>query len=317
MKRLLLTILLAALGPAAAGRSVTLVRDFGTLVGTLTEPAGGSETVALLIAGSGPTDRNGNNPQGLRTDSYRYLAESLARAGVASLRYDKRGIGASRYEHPERMAEVVFEDFVGDAAAWVDTLAAQGYRRIVLIGHSEGALVALCAAQHNPHIAAVVSLAGPGFPFDTVLKRQLAMLPLEQIALYVRAESMLNALRRGERIADVPPPLLPLFHASVQPFVISILRYDPRQLIAALRIPVLIVQGDNDLQVTLEDADALQQAQPRARKVLVEGMTHTLKPSEGRTQAEQMNAYTDSTLAPAPDLIRTLTDFFEGLRAEG
>lgn len=311
MKRILFWLLLTATGTAAAAeREVTLARDFGTLHGTLAEPEGGSDVAVLLIAGSGPTDRNCNNPRGLKTNAFIYLAQALEKAGIASLRYDKRGIGASVFDAPEKMAQVVFEDFVGDAAAWAEYLGAQGYRKIVLVGHSEGALIALCAAQNNPHITAVVSAAGPGFPLDEIIKSQLSrQLPLTEMALYIQAEGIIAALKRGERAADIPRPLASLFHPSVQPFLISIFRYDPRTLIRSLEIPVLIVQGDNDLQVTPDNADALAEAQPRARKAIIAGMTHPLKKSEGRTLADQMGVYTDSTLSLDADFVQTVTAF--------
>ena len=169
MKHLLTAILLLAFAHTAAGeRNVSLERDFGTLYGTLLTPDAGTETVAVIIAGSGPTPRNGN------VNSYLYLAQALEKAGIASLRYDKRGIGASRFTEPEKMADAVLGDFIGDAAAWADYLAGEGFRRVVLIGHSEGALIAFCAAQQTPKVAAVVSLAGAGYPLDEILQLQLA-----------------------------------------------------------------------------------------------------------------------------------------------
>lgn len=311
MKRLLLCLLLITTATAtAAERGVSIRRDFGILHGTLAEPEGGSETVVLIIAGSGPTDRNCNNPHGLRTNSFSYLSEELSRTGIASLRYDKRGIGESVFNDPRKMAEVVFEDFIGDAAAWADYLAGQGYRKIVLFGHSEGALIALCAAQDNPQITAVVSASGPGYPFDEVLKSQLSrQLSLTEMALYLRADGILTSLKRGEKVADIPQPLISLFHPSVQPFLISILRYDPRELIRKLEIPVLIVQGDNDLQVTADNADQLAKAQPRARRIIIEGMTHPLKKCEGSTPADQTGVYGNPTLPLDPDFTKAVTTF--------
>ena len=165
MKHLLTAILLLAFAHTAAGeRNVSLERDFGTLYGTLLTPDAGTETVAVIIAGSGPTPRNGN------VNSYLYLAQALEKAGIASLRYDKRGIGASRFTEPEKMADAVLGDFIGDAAAWADYLAGEGFRRVILIGHSEGALIAFCAAQQCPEVDAVISLAGAGYPLDEILQ---------------------------------------------------------------------------------------------------------------------------------------------------
>ena len=193
MKHLLTAILLLAFAHTAAGeRNVSLERDFGTLYGTLLTPDAGTETVAVIIAGSGPTPRNGN------VNSYLYLAQALEKAGIASLRYDKRGIGASRFTEPEKMADAVLGDFIGDAAAWADYLAGEGFRRVVLIGHSEGALIAFCAAQQTPKVAAVVSLAGAGYPLDEILQLQLAsqLLP-DNMDLLLQANA--NPARRSSK----------------------------------------------------------------------------------------------------------------------
>ena len=231
MKHLLTAILLLAFAHTAAGeRNVSLERDFGTLYGTLLTPDAGTETVAVIIAGSGPTPRNGN------VNSYLYLAQALEKAGIASLRYDKRGIGASRFTEPEKMADAVLGDFIGDAAAWADYLAGEGFRRVVLIGHSEGALIAFCAAQQTPKVAAVVSLAGAGYPLDEILQLQLAsqLLP-DNMDLLLQANAITAALKRGERVESCPPQLEALFHPSVQTFWISSLRYDPREEIRKVR----------------------------------------------------------------------------------
>lgn len=309
----LLTVLLAGMpgNPLrAAEREVKLARDFGTLYGTLTTPDTPSETAVIIIAGSGPTDRNGNNRLGIRTNAYLYLAEALEEAGIASLRYDKRGIGQSVYDDPAQLSEVVFEDFVADAAAWIDFLADEGFRKVVLLGHSEGAMIALCAAQGDERVSAVIEVAGAGRPLDFILQGQLAgQLALTDPGLYVQATGIIDRLRSGKRVDEVPQPLAALFHPSVQSFLISAFRYDPCRLIAALKVPVLIVQGDNDLQVPVAEAEALAAAQPRARKVIVEGMTHTLKTGTGHTQNEQLAAYTDSTLGLAPELTEAVTEF--------
>lgn len=161
------------------------------------------------------------------------------------------------------MADAVLGDFIGDAAAWADYLAGEGFRRVVLIGHSEGALIAFCAAQQTPKVAAVVSLAGAGYPLDEILQLQLAsqLLP-DNMNLLLQANAITAALKRGERVESCPPQLEALFHPSVQTFWISSLRYDPREEIRKVRVPILVVGGDNDLQVPPDNAEALAKAQP-------------------------------------------------------
>ena len=280
MKRLLSALLLLAAANAAAGeKSVSLERNFGTLYGTLLTPDEGAETVAVLIAGSGPTPRNGN------TNNYLYLAQELEKAGIATLRYDKRGIGSSKFDDPDKMADATLDDFIGDAAAWAEYLSRQDFRRIVLIGHSEGALIAFCAAQQCPEVDAVISLAGAGYPLDEILQLQLAaQLAPTHMELLMQARAITAALKRGERVESCPPELTPLFAPPLQTFWISSLSYDPREEIRKVRVPVLIVNGDIDFQVTPDNADALAKAQPRSRKTIIEGMTHTLKKASGPTR---------------------------------
>ena len=309
MKHLLTAILLLAFAHTAAGeKNVSLDRDFGTLHGTLLTPDAGAETVAVIIAGSGPIPRNGS------VNNYLYLAQALEKAGIASLRYDKRGIGHFFRFCKLACADATFEDFIGDAAAWADYLAGEGFRRVVLVGHSEGALIALCAAQQTPKVAAVVSLAGAGYPLDEILQLQLAaqLLP-DNMDLLLQANAITAALKRGERVESCPPQLEALFHPSVQTFWISSLRYDPREEIRKVRVPILVVGGDNDLQVPSGNAEALAKAQPRARKAIIAGMTHPLKKCTGRTRIDQMGAYGDSTLPIDPDLVAVVTEFIRGL----
>lgn len=203
---------------------------------------------------------------------------------------------------------------IGDAAAWADYLAGEGFRRVVLIGHSEGALIAFCAAQQTPKVAAVVSLAGAGYPLDEILQLQLAsqLLP-DNMNLLLQANAITAALKRGERVESCPPQLEALFHPSVQTFWISSLRYDPREEIRKVRVPILVVGGDNDLQVPPDNAEALAKAQPRARKAIIAGMTHPLKKCTGRMRIDQTGAYGDSTLPIDPDLVAVVTQFIRGL----
>ena len=179
-------------------RPVALERDFGTLFGTLTVPARGAETAVLLIAGSGPTDRDGNNRLGIRSDCYRLLAEELTAAGYAVLRYDKRAIGSSVLDDPTLVAELTLDQYIDDAAALADYLAGEGFRRVVLAGHSEGALIASVAAQRSPAVAGIISLCGAGYPMDEVLRLQLAgQLVPAHMELFVEAEQIIAALKRG------------------------------------------------------------------------------------------------------------------------
>lgn len=306
----------ASTAPAYEERPVALERDFGTLYGTLTVPARGAETAVLLIAGSGPTDRDGNN-RGLRCDCYRLLAEELTAAGYAVLRYDKRAIGSSVLDDPTLVAELTLDQYIDDAAALADYLAGEGFRRVVLAGHSEGALIASVAAQRSPAVAGIISLCGAGYPLDEVLRLQMAgQLVPAHMELFVEVEQIIASLKRGERVDMTyhTQGLQALFSPSVQPFIISQMRYDPRQELRKAKVPVLIVGGGNDLQVPADNAEALAAARRDARKCIIPGMAHTLKACAETTLEGQLHtAYGDPTLPLAPGLVQAITEFLGGL----
>lgn len=314
----ILLALLAASLATAGEETLRVARSWGTMYGTLLVPDGGSDTAVLLIAGSGPTDRDGNSGAGLAPNSYLLLARALEREGIASLRYDKRGVGASRFARPEevRQEELRFEDFIEDAAAWIAPLQELGFRRIVLAGHSEGALIALEVAAARPdEVAAVISLAGAGYPIDEILLAQLGReLMTFNPGLLLRAQSIIARIKAGESVTDVPPLLQPLFPAAVQPYLISWMRYDPRRSIRRVTQPLLILNGDNDIQIPADNAEALAAAQPAARKIIVKGMTHLLKTSEITDPRQQKIAhYTDSSLPVSEELVDHMAAFVREL----
>lgn len=317
MKKWLLWLLLFAATAGTAGeREISLTRDFGSLYGTLLIPEKGAQTAALLITGSGPMDRNNNALNlGMRTNSFLYLARTLEKQGIASLRYDKRGIGASRYKDPEGIYSVTFDDYVSDAAALADYLHEQGYKKIVLIGHSEGALAALCAAASHPEIDGVVSLAGAGFPIDEVLQMQLTeQLAMTNLPLLLQANAILHSLRQGKTVEEYPQELEVLFTPYLQNYWISLLKYNPQEVIRQIKAPILIVNGDNDIQIPVANAEALKKAAPEAELLLIKGMTHPLKQSESRDRMEQMTTvYTNGDLPLDPTLAVEVSRFIQSL----
>jgi pimeloyl-ACP methyl ester carboxylesterase len=319
MKRRLLSfaaLCCTSLGLLAAEEPATLDTLSGRLHGTLSLPEGTAPTAAakppvvLIIAGSGPTDRDGNTPLAAgRNNSLKLLAAALQAQGVATLRYDKRGIAASAAAAPGESA-LRFEHYVQDAAGWVRQLAADPrFAGVVVLGHSEGALIGLLAAQQAP-VLGYVSLAGPAEKAADVLRRQLrAQLPP---ALAARNEALLAELEAGRTVAEVPPPLAGLYRASVQPYLISWFRHTPTTALARLDRPCLIVQGDTDLQVRVADAQALHQARPACTLNIVPGMNHVLK-TVPADPAQQLASYGNPQLPLAPGLVQALQGFVAGL----
>jgi pimeloyl-ACP methyl ester carboxylesterase len=258
---------------SAAETDVSLQTPTGALYGTLALPAKLPAPVVLIVAGSGPVDRNGNAGTALQTNAYEQLAAALAQRGVASVRYDKRGVGASAMVIFEK--DLRIETYANDVVAWVRQLNSdKRFSRTVVAGHSEGSLLGILALQ-QAKANAFVSLEGAGRPAGVVLDEQLKRnLPAE---LDKKAEAVVAQLEQGKTVADSPPELAAIFRPSVQPFIISYMRYDPVKEIAKLALPITIVQGTADVQVTMDDANALKRGAPSARLVVVQGMNHVLK----------------------------------------
>jgi hypothetical protein len=298
---LLAAALLAAL-PAAA-EEIVLDTGNGSLAGTLERASGARPAVcALIIAGSGPTDRDGNQP-GLRNDSLKLLALGLAQRGICTLRYDKRGVGASA---AALIAEssLRFEDYVADAAAWVPRLARiGGAARVAAVGHSEGALVALLAARRGS-VSAVVSIAGAGRPAAELIREQLQRLPAD---MRRRGEDILDELVLERPVREVPAEFGALFRPSVQPYLMSWSRYDPAAEARAPGVPLLIVQGTADLQVPVADAKILAAANPLAALSLIPDMNHVLKRSP--PGEDQRAAYSDASIPIDPRVVDAIAGF--------
>jgi pimeloyl-ACP methyl ester carboxylesterase len=233
----------------------------------------------------------------------------LAAHGIASLRYDKRGIGESAKALVSE-SNLRFEMGADDAAAWVNMLRPDArFSTITIVGHSEGSLLGLLAAQRAP-VDGYVSIAGAGFPAADLLRQQLAkQLPPRLLEI---ANTTLDTLVAGRTVASPPPQLASLFRPSVQPYLISWFKVDPRAEIARLTIPTLIIQGTSDIQVTEADARSLAKAQPAAKLVIIDGMNHVFK-QVGSDAALQQSSYSDPSLPDSPKLIDTLTDFVKSV----
>lgn len=314
MRRLALLLFCFVTSIAQAAPTSILQRPYdldtghGVLRGTMLLPQGDTPPpVALLIAGSGPTDRDGNNPEGGQNAYLRKLAEALAENGIASVRYDKRGVARSLPAAP-REEELSVEAYVSDVVAWSDKLAHDPrFGRQILIGHSEGALIASLAAPQT-HAEALVSLAGSARPIGDVLREQLqARLPPPLLA---QADQLIDDLQAGQLQPRVPEPLKVLFRPSVQPYLISLFRQDPARAFAELKLPTLVLQGTNDIQVGVEDAQALKRAKPDSDFHLISGMNHILRivPTSG---PQQLASYNNPNLPLARELVQRITAFIQ------
>jgi len=281
----------------------TLQTSTSELFGTLTVPIlKGTFPVALIIAGSGPTDRNGNNAQ-MKNNSLQMLAKELAAQGIASLRYDKRGIGksASAMISEEQLR---FENYVEDAKDWAAQLKTDPrFRKLIIIGHSEGSLIGMLACEQAD---VFVSLAGAGRPIDVILKEQLAVQLDGKKKLLRAANEGLSKLKEGVLVEDAPVELFGLFRPSVQPYMISWMKYDPAVEISKLNIPIVIIQGSTDIQVSEEDARLLFEGHRLdSRLIIIEDMNHVLKIAP-LDRTKNIETYSNPELPLAPELCRVL-----------
>lgn len=282
---------------------ITLETKTGKIYGSLTTPkAFKNGPLALIIAGSGPTDRNGNNPT-MTNDSYKKLAHELAEAGIASIRYDKRGIAASTAA-VESESSLVFFDYARDAQDWL-TLAKQDKRftKLIVIGHSEGSLIGILASLGKAD--KFISIAGPGRSIGKVLKEQMGAMPQ---ATQDEAFPIIDRLAKGEKVEPISQAMMPYFRPSVQPYMISWLKYEPQVELQKLKIPVLILQGTTDIQVSMEDAKLLSAAKPDAKILIIDKMNHILRTAEADRQAN-LATYTDASLPLADGLVKGIVGF--------
>lgn len=307
-----LILLAAILAASPVERAVTASGPGGPLAGTLVD-AGKGSPIVLIIPGSGPTDRDGNSPMGgVKAAPYRQLAHALASKAVSSVRIDKRGMfGSKRAVASANRVNVA--DYARDTHSWISSIRRlTGAKCVWLIGHSEGGLVALTAAQKPNGICGVIAVATVGRKIGTVLRGQLAANPAN--APYLEsANAAIASLEAGRRVdpASLPPPLRNLFAEDVQALLMDLFAENPARLAESLRVPLLILQGDRDIQVTVDDAEALAAAQPRAKLVLLPGVNHVLKIPQGEDRAANLRAYADPTLPLAPSVADAIAAFIK------
>ncbi|RYG74609.1 alpha/beta hydrolase [bacterium] len=300
-----LVLMLVGSRPSLAA-PIELVTPTGTLYGTLELPEKQPCPVAIILAGSGPTNRDGDSlVTGGENDSLRLLAEGLLAQGIASVRYDKRGVATSLPAGPKE-ADLRFENYIDDAVLWGQKLQQdERFSSLTIIGHSEGSLVGMVAAG-KLKAAGFVSIAGVGRPIGQVLLEQIKLqMPPESLQ---KAENLIRDISEGKTNPTVPPALVSLFRPSVQPYLISWFRYNPIQEIEKLAMPILIVQGTSDIQISVEDAKALAKAKPTAELLIIEGMNHVLK-DVGADKALQTRSYTEPSLPVNAKLIRETARF--------
>ncbi len=277
--------------------------------GTLYTPEDeNNNNLVILIAGSGPTDRNGNN-SAMKNNSLKFLAQGLAQNGISVYSYDKRIFEITK--KPDfKEEDLSFQDFITDAIDVVNYFKKEKkYKKIIVAGHSEGSLIGMIASK-EANTDGFISLAGAGSPIDEVLEFQIGQ---NSPQFLEETKTILAELRKGNTVTEITPSLASLFRPSVQPYMISWIKYNPQQEIKKLKkIPVMIINGSADLQVQVSEAEALKQAKPDAKYLIIQDMNHVFKTV--KDMAENQNSYVNPDLPVSEELISEMIKFVKKVK---
>jgi len=275
--------------------------------GTYTTPQGeDAHELIIFIQGSGPTDRNGNQPM-LQNDGIKKIARALAKNKIASFRYDKRIFKMQQLNLKEE--DLVFEDFIKDVNEIVSYFRIEkDFKKIIIAGHSEGSLIGMVAAQKDAD--AFISLAGPADPIDEIIIAQLSNMAPQ---MGDSARTAFDELEKNGEVNNYSPMLETVFRPSVQPYMLSWMKFDPTSEISKLEIPVLIVNGTADIQVSETQAEKLAMASENSELVIMDQMNHIFRKMENKDRLMNTKSYNEPNLPLHPELITTLTQFVKEL----
>ena len=285
--------------------TVSLSTTTGTLRGSIFVPAGKTSfPLLIIIAGSGPTDRYGNNPIGVNANSYKMLAEALNNENIGVLLFDKRGVAKSN-EAGKKEADLRFENYVEDVVQWTEFIKKdKRVTGIFIAGHSEGSLIGMLTAQ-KIKIEGYISIAGPARGIAEIITQQYAQ-QLPKAAPVV--DSLFHRLQNNQPLDSVPPYLMAIFRPSVQPYIKSWIKYIPCDEIKKLTVPTLIIQGGTDIQVTPNEATLLKHCKENATLLMLDSMNHILK-SAPAARAQNIATYTNPALPLYPGLTTAIILF--------
>ncbi len=245
--------------------------DNHNIHGTLINSKNPNPPLAIIISGSGPTDRDGNNSS-LESNYLKMLAEGLEEYGISTYRYDKRGVGKSIGDLKSGH-EIKFSDYINDALSIINHFKeSKTFKEVVVIGHSEGALIGMIASQSIAD--RYISIAGAGEDYLSLIERQLSIQPPFVKSM---SEPIIEKLKNKKLVDSVPPLLNSLFRVDVQMYLIDASSYDPVEEISKLNMPILIIQGSTDIQIEVSDALILHKAAKNSRLEIIDGMNHVFR----------------------------------------
>ncbi|MFK5959157.1 MAG: alpha/beta hydrolase [Lutibacter sp.] len=282
---------------------VSIPTESVTIKGTLLKPYSEKKTsLIILIPGSGPTDRDGNNSM-LKNNSLKYLAEGLIAHNISTFRFDKSVLSYSKGD-TQKIDSLIFDVFIDEAKTIINYFKkTEAYSKIIVAGHSQGSLVGIIASKNNAD--GFISLAGAGRTIDEVLIEQI-----EKQAPILKDETIkiLTELKKGNTVNEFNPMLISLFNKQVQPFLMSWIKYNPQTELKKLTIPILIIQGTKDIQVSNLDAELLHRANKNSQLKIIKNMNHLFKEIKGDL-SENMGSYSNPNLPIMKELIAIIVTF--------
>ncbi len=257
--------------------------------------------LVIFIPGSGPTDRNGN--QGMvQTNATKFLAEALSDNNIATYRFDKNVIALVKLKDFKE-ENIAFDDYIDEMKQIIAYFKKdKTFSKIIIAGHSEGSLVGILVANITDGF---ISLDGAGRPIDEILYEQINN---QAPFLAAPTKIVLDSLKQGFMVKNVSPMLLSIFRASVQPYLINWMRYNPQNEIKNLKVPILLINGTKDIQVPVTDAELLYQANSKSTLKIIENMNHIFKEIKGDIQ-ENRQSYTNPNLQIMSNLVETIVAF--------
>ena len=265
--------------------------------------------MVIIIPGSGPTDRDGNQ-NFLKNNSLKFLAQDITENGIATFRYDKRALtmlkkGAST----NAIGEITFDDFVKDAKKVINYFnTRKQFKNIYIIGHSQGALVGMLACSEK--VSGMISLSGLARTIDVMIMDQLKGMGVQK-SMLDEAQKSFNILKEGKIDKNFNVNLANIFNLEVQPFMMNWMQYNPREVIAKLEIPTLIINGDKDIQVPITEGESLKEHNENAKLVIIKNMNHVLKTIESDNAQENMKLYNMPEVKNTSELITSILDFIK------
>ena len=259
----------------------------------------------IFIMDAGAINRDGNDRMS-KNETFKKLSRELAKHGIASFRYDKRIFAMDRMGVREN--EISFKNFIDDAIETIDYFEKNNdYSKIILAGHGQGSLVGMIAARDRAN--AFIGIAGNANSIDNVIIDQLA----EQAPGLDKSASLaFKQLRENGRATVYEPALESIFRYDLQPFMRTWLQYNPKEEIAQLDIPILLLYGKKDIQVNTSEGEKLKEVAPDAQFVAIDNMNHILSEIKGN-RLENHISYNESWRPIMPAVISTLATFVKDI----